>query len=193
LQIGQYQEIDRMMNFPAGRRAAVLSSLLLAAGCASIFGGHRTTRELGDRLQAHLAPDIAAGRVALQPLPAGARVTLLDRSMFQNDRGALANQGHDILSSVIEGLVDPRLVRIDVADGSSTPDGAQSVEARSVSRFFQDFGLGPEVQAAEPRMGMPAGSAGVQPGALTISINIQCPRPHGAYGDSSGPAEPSCD
>src|SRR5208283_4270555 len=72
-----HQEPARTMPNPTGRLTRLLTPLLLLAACGSDHGLHRTTKLLNDRLQEQLAPDIGAGAASLQPLPNGARVTLL--------------------------------------------------------------------------------------------------------------------
>src|ERR1700733_767763 len=108
------------MNRHADRLAVLLSPLLLMAACGP-SPQQRTTRLLDDRMQTQLAHDIEAGRVAVQQLPDGVRVTLLDSSLFPNDVKALDDQFPVIRANVIEGLLDPTLMRVQVADTSGLP------------------------------------------------------------------------
>src|ERR1700710_464465 len=101
------------MYHQAWRFALLLGPLLAVAACGS-GGEQHTTRMLNHRLQARLGPDIDAGNAALQALPDGARVTLLSTSSFPSDTTALDIRSPDIRSNVIEGMLDPSLMRVQV-------------------------------------------------------------------------------
>src|SRR5437868_2718124 len=103
-----------------GRLTLLLIPLLLAA-CGSDHGLHRSARLLNERLQATMAPDIAAGNATVQPLSNGALVTLLGSSAFPNTVDARADRIRDVRASVAQGLLDPSLVRIAVADTAPLP------------------------------------------------------------------------
>jgi hypothetical protein len=174
---------------PQARRLAVLfSPLLLIAACSS--GQQHTTRLLNQRLQAQLAPVIAAGNVALQPLPDGAQVTLLGPAMFSNRVKTGEDQRPDIRAAVIEGLLDPSLMQIQLADTSNLPDSQRNARIQDVSSYFVAYGLGSTLQ---PEMA-PQGPGGTAPAGLTITINVQCPsRPGWFFGYTDGKAMPVCD
>lgn len=167
------------------RNLAVLAVLTLAA-CGSDNGLHKTTLLLNDRLQTQLAPDIAAGTATVQPLPDGARVTLANASLFTNTVRTRTDQYADIRASVIEGFLDPSLVRVAVADTSALPAGQREIRVRNVIGYFQDNGIG---RTVVPDAGSPGPSA--VPG-LVITITLDCPA-RGQPGNwSYGPAAPSC-
>jgi hypothetical protein len=174
------------MKRHAGRLAIVLSPLVLLAACGP-SPQQRTTRLLDDRLQVQLAPDIAAGRAALRKLPDGAQVTLLDSSLFPNDPKALDNQIPDIRADVIEGLLDPALMRVQVADTATLPADQRDMRVRNVEGYFTANGLGSVLvpAAAAPASGGPAG--------LTITIGVQCPPPDRRIGYGEGTSQPMCD
>ena len=179
---------------PQARRLAVLfSPLFLIAACSS--GQQHTTRLLNQRLQAQLAPDIAAGNVTLQPLPEGAQVTLLGPSLFSNKVRTGEDQRPDLRSAVIEGLLDPRLMQIQLADTSNLPDNQRNARIRDVSRYFVAYGLGSTLQPSDvPPQAVAPGPGGSAPPGLTITINIQCPsRPGWFFGYTDGRAWPVCD
>jgi hypothetical protein len=119
------------MNRHAGHLAVLLCPLLLIAACGP-SAQQRTTRLLDDRLQTQLAHQIAAGRAVVQQLPDGARVTLLDSSLFPNGPRALDDQVPDIRADVIEGLLDPTLMRVQVADTSTLPADQRDTRVQNV-------------------------------------------------------------
>jgi hypothetical protein len=179
---------------PQARRLAVLfSPLFLIAACSS--GQQHTTWLLNQRLQAQLAPDIAAGNVALQPMPDGAQVTLLGPSLFTNNAKTGEDQRPDLRASVIEGLLDPRLMQIQLADTSNLPDSQRNARIQDVSRYFVAYGLGSTLQPSDvPPQAAPPGPSGMAPTGLTITINLQCPsRPGWFFGYTDGKASPVCD
>ena len=170
----------------AGRLAVVLSPLFLIGACGP-SPQQRTVRLLDDRLQAQLAPDIAAKRATVQALPDGARVTLLNSSSFPNGPKVLDNQYSDVRANVIEGLLDPALMRVQVADTSALPADQRDTRVLNVKTYFTVNGLGSVLVPAE------AAPAGAGPAGLTITIGVQCPPPDGRAGYSDGQARPMCD
>lgn len=180
------------MNAHARRLAFLFCPLLLVAACGQ-SGQQHTVRVLDDRLQGHLAPDIAAGTVALQQLPDGARVTLLDTSMFSNDVRTLANKYPDIRANVIESLLDPSLMQIQVADTAPLPDEQRDIRVRNVSQDFVAYGLAPSLLPPAPQQPIPPGAPATAPAGLTLTISVQCPDRHDGPGYGSGRSKPVCD
>jgi hypothetical protein len=174
-----------MLKPYAERILILICPLLLLAACGP-SDQHRTARLLDQRLQARLAPDIAAGNAVFQPLPDGARITLLSRSQFPNDVQALDDKTRDVRASVIEGLLDPELMRIDVADTSTLPNYQRDTRVQDVRQYFEAVGLGSTLQA------MPPEPAAATPAGLTITIAVQCPQRHDGAGYRSGRAKPAC-
>jgi hypothetical protein len=163
---------------------AVLCPVLLAACCSS--GQQRTAQRLDRRLEAILAGDIAAHRAAVQSLPDGARVTLLDPSLFPDSEDALDNRISDPRANVVEGLLDPSLMRIQVADTSALPIDQRDTRVRNVIEYFQVAGLGPSVQPGEAPQATPPG--------LAITISVQCPQRAASWnGYGTGESQPICD
>jgi hypothetical protein len=190
----QQQGPGQIMFLHAERLAVILCPLLLVAACAS--GQQHTTQLLGDRLQQHLSPDIAAGRAALQPLSDGARVTLVDPNLFQNGGNELNDNGRGILASVTEGLLDPSLLQISVDDTSpiTGPVGWQPTRAQAVNQFFTDYGLGGTLQPPPPPEPMPVGAVAPAPAGVAITISLQCGNRHQPPGYSgNGERIPVCD
>jgi flagellar motor protein MotB len=155
-----------MMRFQVGRRVALLFPMLFVVACSC--SGNNSVANLGQRMQVLLAPDIAAGRVGLEQLPDGARVTLPEQSLFPPGRGELDDKGRFLLASVIQGLLDPGILRIDVAEPAPSPAYLQEPRAGAVRQFFVDYGLGSTLQPAA----VPQGSADTAPQVLTISVSV---------------------
>jgi hypothetical protein len=180
------------MNPRARRLVALFCPLILLAACGP-SGQQRTASRLNDRLQEQLAANIAAGDAALQPLPNGARVTLLGNSSFPNDVTALAGEYTDIRANVIEGLLDPSLMRVEVTDTSPLPDRQREGRIRNVDQYFIANGLGSTLQPAPPPQAVPPGRAVAVPPGLTITIGVQCPQRREGMGYGSGRSMPVCD
>jgi hypothetical protein len=174
-----------------GRLTALTAPLLLVAACSWDHGQHRTAELLNDRLSATLAPDIAAGHAVLQPLPNGALVTLLGNSDFRDQIDAQDNRVREVRASVIQGMLDPALIRIAVADTSSLPDGQRAARLHNVTQYFKDNGLAlsllPEGQA-------PVVSAGTAPApqGVMISLLLDCPAHRQPDNWNYLPPIPSC-
>jgi hypothetical protein len=178
-----------MIRFQAGRHALMLGPMLFLAACGS-SGVNHATRDLGDRLQARLGPDIAAGHAVLQPLQTGDRVILPNSTVFEPGRAELGDKGRDILASTIQGLLDPSLMRIEIADASATVDGMQTTRAQAVSQYFVAYGLGPSLRpaASPPAPPLPANSSA---SGLAITIHVQCQHDKVPAGDDT-PPQASC-
>jgi hypothetical protein len=157
------------MTAPTGRLACVLT-LLLAGGCSFDNGLHRTAGLLNARLQTELAPDIAAGAASVQPLPDGAQVTLLGSSQFTNTVDNRAVKYREVRAAVVQGLLDPTLVRIAVADTSALPVELREARVRNVKEYFEQAGLG---YSLLPDDALPPGSAAAAQGLL-ITVTLDC-------------------
>jgi hypothetical protein len=167
------------------RFGTLLGTLFVLAACGS--GQQHTTRLLDQRLQVRLAPDIAAGNAAFQVLPDGARVTLLSPSLFPNDVKAQASKSPDIRSSVIEGLLDPALMRVQVTDTAALTDDQRETRIRNVDQYFVAYGLGSTLATDVPENALPG------PAGLTIDVHVRCPVRHDGTGYGSGKSKPICD
>jgi hypothetical protein len=179
-----------MSRFQVCRPALMLGAMLLLAACGS-SGVKHATRDLGDRLQARLGPDIAAGQAVLQPLPAGDIVILPASTVFEPGRAELGDKGRDVLASTIQGLLDPSLMRIEVADTATTTDGMQTTRAQAVKQYFVAYGLGPSLRpaASPPAPPLPAS---LPASGVAITINVECSHHKAPGGDDSGPPQASC-
>jgi flagellar motor protein MotB len=155
-----------MKRFQAGRLAPLFLPMLFVVGCTS--SGNNSAANLGQRMQVLLAPDIAAGRAGLEQLPDGARVTLPERMLFPPGRDELDDKGRFLLASVIQGLLDPGILRIDVTEPAPSPAYLQGARASAVRQYFVDYGLGPVLQPAA----VPPGSVDTAPQDLMITVSI---------------------
>jgi flagellar motor protein MotB len=153
----------------AARVAAFFGPLLLVVACSS---SGNPAQNLGQRLQVQLAPDLAAGNAVLEQFPDGARVTLSERVLFPVGGAKLGDQGRYVLASVIEGLLEPRILQVQLAESTSSPPGLPEARARAVATFFEDYGLGSTLQPAIPYQGVPPGSVGAAPQGVVIAINV---------------------
>jgi hypothetical protein len=169
------------------RHAIVLTPLILLAACGSGSSYQHSTRLLDQRLNASLAADVAAGRATVQTLPDGDRVVLLGPSSFPADAKALDDQTPDVRANVIEALLDPSLMRVQVADTSTLPAYQRDFRVRNVAQYFVANGLGAVL--------VPPGSeaAPVDATGLVLTIRLDCPRPNGLIGYSDGRSHPVCD
>jgi hypothetical protein len=158
------------MRFPPWRLGLLLASLLVVAACAS--GTGRTTQDLYDRMSVSLTPDIQAGRATLQPLQSGVAVTLLGDALFTSGGSELNEGGRNVLTRVIQALLDPRLLRIEVAQATATPGGLQAARVQTLAQYLNQPGLWPPAQAPVPMQDEPSGTAGAAFHALTITVNV---------------------
>ena len=173
------------MNRRLGSLALILSPLVVLAACGA-SPQQRTTGLLDQRLHAQLARQVAAGRAAIDGVPDGVRVTVLDQSMFPNDAKSLDDQSPDIRADVIEGLLDPALMQVQVADTSTLPLAQRDLRVHNVDQYFVANGLGSVLVPGD------ATPTGAGPAGLVITIGVQCPPPSGRSGYSDGKSHPRC-
>jgi hypothetical protein len=167
-----------------GCHAALLISLVSLAACES--GQQHTERLLDYRLHDRLGVDVSAGRAVVEKVPGGDRVTLLGPSSFPSDKSALDDQTPDVRANVIEGLLDPSLMRVQLADSAALPANQRETRVANVSQFFTANGLGGVLVPADAAT--PAGPAG-----LAITILLQCPQRDWRTGYGDGKSRPVCD
>ncbi len=151
---------------PAWHLLPLLCPLLLTA-CAG--SGNGRSQLLDGRLQERLTPEITAGGAAVQALPDGATVTLTDQSLFPSGGAQLDDSGRHVLASVIEGLLAPKILRIDLTQSSATPTTLQQARLQAVRQFFEDYMLGPALQPADPSQAPPVAAASE---GTTITVTI---------------------
>ena len=175
------------MNRHAAPVTFVLIPLLLLNACGS-SPEQRSARLLNERLQSRLGPDIAAGRVALRPVANGAQVTLLDPTLFPNDKMALDGRYPDVRADMIEGMLDPGLMRVQVADTSALPQKDRVTRVLNVEQYFVANGLRQTLQET--------GTAGSETGPATPGLNVtmlvDCSPHNGAEGYGNDATRPGC-
>jgi hypothetical protein len=177
------------MPIPTGRLTGLLVPLILLAACGD-HGVGQTTELLNDRLQARLAPDIAAGQAVLQRLPSGAVVTLLGDSDFADKVDAQADRYREVRASVVQGLLDPSLVRIAVADTSGLTAQRRAIRLHNVTQYFKDNGLALSLVPEGQALAVPAGAATQQ--GVTITLLLDCPAQRQPDNWNYLPPIPSC-
>lgn len=165
-----------MMRHRRLRLAISLTPILLAVGCAS--SSQRTAWELQNRLQARLTPGTANGRVGFEQLPDGVRVTVSEQSLFPYDSAKLDDRGRNLLTNLVESLLDPRLLQIDVSEATATPLSLQQARISAVTQFIQAIQVAPQLVFVNLQQGgMPAQSA-TTPEVLAITVTVGA-RPKG--------------
>lgn len=170
-------------------RPVCLLPLVLAACCAS--KQERSARLLDRRLHHTLASDIASGTAAVERVPGGVRVTLLSPGVMPAGGTAQSDRDYDPRASVIEGMLDPRMMRIQVADSSGLPADQQAARVQDTEAYFSAFDLS---DVLEP----PAATSGGGPAGLAMTIHVICPHwPHHWFHDNwgygDGTSRPVCE
>lgn len=123
----------------------------------------------------------------MQSLPDGALVMLLDPSLFPNTADALDNRISDPRANIVEGLLDPSLMSVQVADTSTLPLEQRRARVKNVVEYFQVAGLGPAVQPGDA-------PPGTTPAGLAVTIKVRCPDAgSSAMNYDYGRAAPTCD
>ena len=139
---------------------------LFVAACSSTPSPGVIADDLNARLNERLASEIASGQAAVQPLPDGARVTLADGTVFSVGGVTLNDRGQYTVTSVIQALLAPTLLEIDVSGSSAASMTVQDSQARAVSKFFVDYGI---IATPVPSV-MPQEPPGTGVPVLTITI-----------------------
>lgn len=168
------------------RTAVLLIPLVLLTACGGAQE-RRTARLLNHRLHDRLAADIAANNVALQSTPGGARVTFLDLSAEPGGPLASARPTTSARASLIEGLLDPALMRVSLDDTSTLPSDQKARRVANLTQYFQANALG-DIVTPPSSSDAPAAAP---PGA-TVTIRVQCPHRNDGTGYDSGKRKPDC-
>jgi hypothetical protein len=166
-----------MKRFPPLRLAILLTPLLPVAACAP--GPDHVAEHLNERLQFQLAPQMTASQAALEEFPDGARVTLTDQSLFKPGSAELSDSGHYIIASVIEGLVNPSLLRIELAESPASSPYLRDQRLQTVTTFLSDYQLLPSLHPGTWQDTTPPPANGAPPSqVLAITITV-APKPPG--------------
>jgi hypothetical protein len=142
-----------------------VAQLVLLVGCAS----ERSPQDLSDRLQVELSPELANGSVTLERLPDGARVTLPDQTLFPTGGAELDARGRFVLTSLVQALLAPPLLQVDVAGPAGTPMTLQQARVRAVTQFLEGIQVAPNLLFTGLQEEPPA-TDGVAPQATTVTV-----------------------
>ena len=174
------------MPSQAHRLLVLLAPLLFLVACGPTRE-QATARLLNQRLQEQLGADVAANHVALEPLPAGAKVTFLDTSSTPGGLQASDPGIGSVRASTLEALLDPSLMRISVTDTSALPPEQKAERTSNLTQYIQSMQLGSTLQPAEPPEAQPSGPIGMR-----LTISVQCPNRNDGSGYDSGIRKPGC-
>jgi hypothetical protein len=152
----------RMPRLPQLSATAPLALLLVLAGCA----GGRVPRELSQRLQWELGPELANGGATLERLPDGARVTLADQTLFPADRAVLDTRGRYVLASLVQGLLAPDLLQVDV---TGPAEFLPQARAAAVAEFLRDTQVAPNLLFISLQQGSAVSVTAPQATTITVT------------------------
>lgn len=161
------------MHVQPGRWTLLLCLLFLVAACSSGPTRARDTQVMYDRMVTRLAFDLAAGRVKVQRLPHEVRVTLVEEPLFVPGEAELNEAGRDLLTRLIQAMVEPELLRIATANTAAPPATLEAARAEAVLQYLAQPNL---AAAFQPQQGaawnmsphaVPASAQG-----LTIMVRV---------------------
>jgi hypothetical protein len=153
---------------------------LLLAACAPSPNVGEMSRNLTRRLNDRLAPSIAGGTATVAQTPDGARVMLADTALFQpGSNTALGGGGETLVKGVVQGLLAPKYMQIEVAGSPATPAYVRLQQVDAVTAYFENYLLGPSLRpaGAVPET-LPVGPPGSGMQGFTIAIRVA---PSGPY------------
>lgn len=145
----------------------VLGLLLASAGCTSAIDMQGSNRDVAQRMQGRLAPDIAAGQATLYAAPDHTTVIIPENALFGPSASGLDENGKLILARVMQGMLKPEITRIAVSGPPTQAWTLQADRVQAVRAFFTMFGLGPSLRPAGAPVPPPV------PGYGTIAIDVQ--------------------
>jgi hypothetical protein len=160
------------MRVRPGRWTLLLGLLLLVAACSSGPTRARDTQVLYDRMVARLASDLAAGRVKVQRLPHEVRATLVEEPLFVPGGAELNADGRDLLTRLIEAMVDPGLLRIDTTNAGAEPGTLEAARAEAVLQYLAQPNLAAAFQPQGPAWNMSPRAAPAPAQGLTITVHV---------------------
>ena len=162
---------------PRPAHALLLAPLMLAA-CGS--GVQNSTSVLNQRLQTRLATPIQQGDVAVTRKVDGAAVTFLRPS----GTTVLTEPEQYALASTVEGLIDPTLVEIKLAN-TLAPDGyIEQQQLLATQAYFKNYAINAYATPLAPIAGAPTG--------LTVDITVHCPPSHSSWNFTYDQRYPTC-
>lgn len=146
--------------------------LLLVAGCSSGPGRGATTQLMYDRMVTRLAFDVAAGRVKVQRLPHEVRVALVEDSLFVPGGAELNDAGRDLLTRLIQAMVEPGLLRIATANASAAPGTLEAAREEAVLQYLEQPNLAVAFQPEGPAWNPSPRAVPAPSPALTIMVRV---------------------
>jgi hypothetical protein len=155
-------------------------TVLLLAACAPSPNVGEMSQNLTRRLNDRLAPSIAGGTATVAQTPDGARVTLANTALFApGSNTTLGGSGQTLVTGVVQGLLAPQYMQIEVAGSPATPDYVRTQQVSAVTAFFEDYLLGPSLRPTRrvPRT-PPVGPPGSSTPGFDIAIHVA---PSGPY------------
>lgn len=159
-----------MNRFRASCFACLFSSLLWMSACGSDFD--QTRQDLDKRMNTQLAPDIAANRVALELLPDGERVTLVDPSLFSGGGTKMNSQGQEVLVAFIHALLEPRIYTLQVEDTRDTRRMQEGARATAVEQYLSEVGFGSQLQPYPPAQEILTDGVGTPPPGVELTVRL---------------------
>jgi len=155
-----------MTRIPAGRLVAAIAPLVLLAACATEPPAPVTPNL---RMQERLSPEIAGGKVTVQPTAAGTEVVIPEDTLFLFGSAKLSDSGTAILTYVTQAMLEPTILSIGVADPS---DSLQGARVRAVTDYFALHRLGPSLHATDAPVAVPVGPSGTPVPGLSITVSV---------------------
>jgi outer membrane protein OmpA-like peptidoglycan-associated protein len=143
-----------------------VAPLVLLPGCAAQY----PAQDLGDRLQSELAPQLSNGSAMLERLPDGARVTFPDQTLFPTGSAELDAKGQFVLASLVEALLAPALLQVDIAGPAATPAPVQQARAVAVTQFLHGIQVAPNLLFTSLREAAPADGTAPQATMITVTL-----------------------
>ncbi len=145
---------------------AAIAPLVLLAACATEPPAPVTQNF---RMENRLSPEIAAGKVTVQPTLAGTEVVIPEDTLFAPGSARLSDSGTAMLTYVVQAMLEPTILSIGVADPS---DSLQGARVRAVQDYFTLHRLGASLQPTDAPVVVPVGPAGTPVPGLTITVGV---------------------
>jgi hypothetical protein len=181
----------------------LLTPLLLLAACGSTDHiaweshtarqTHMVAQTLNQRMAMRLADDVAAHTAAVQPLLDGTQVTLIDTTPVPGGPATELPGEGSARASLVEAMLDPSLMRIELSDTSSLPDDQRAQRISDLADYFRRYGLGQTLVPPTQHVVLRSDAVPQPPPGLTVTIAVLCPPDrHDGSGYGSGAARPDC-
>jgi hypothetical protein len=146
---------------------ARLGPLAVAVAVAACSFQPAPPEDLSARLQERLSPEIQANQANVQQLPDGAQVLLQRDLLFRSGGPELDDRGRYVLGSVVQGLLDLRIMEIAVQSDPS--------RAEAVKDFFETTlrASAPDTVANTPPVVVGDGAGAGTPAAGSVIVRVR--------------------